>query len=80
VSSYETVDRIRRSHRSARPNPAANPAWANCHLDCGLLLERISKLEAALADIHQSIWTDNHGIERIDVGCIKEALDLDGAP
>jgi hypothetical protein len=30
---------------------------------------------SALRDIRQAIWTDKHGIERIDVGCIKEALE-----
>jgi len=44
ASGYETVDRIRRSHRAARPNPAENPAWANCHMDCGILLEEIEAL------------------------------------
>jgi len=29
----------------------------------------------ALRDIRQSIWTDKHGIERVDIGCIKEALE-----
>ena len=28
----------------------------------------------ALRDIRQSIWTDERGIERVDMGCIKEAL------
>lgn len=50
-SSYETVDRIRRSHRSARPNPAENPAWANCHMDCGILLQKIEELEKANAQL-----------------------------
>lgn len=47
-SGYETVDRIRRSHLSARPNPSANPAWANCHMNCGVLLAQIERLTEAL--------------------------------
>src|SRR5579859_4202531 len=46
MSGYESVDRIRRSHRYARPNPSENPAWANCHMDCGILLERITSATA----------------------------------
>jgi len=44
--TYETVDRIRNSHRHAKPNPAENPAWANCHMDCGILLAEIEHLKA----------------------------------
>jgi hypothetical protein len=29
----------------------------------------------ALRDIRQAIWTDERGIERVDMGCIKEALE-----
>lgn len=43
-SAYETVERISRTYRSARPNPAENPAWANCHMDCGILLAEIERL------------------------------------
>lgn len=44
-SDYETVERIRRTHRSAQPNPAENPAWANAHRDCGVLLAEIERLQ-----------------------------------
>ena len=44
MSPYETVERVRASVRSARPNPAENPAWANCHLDCKVLLAEIDRL------------------------------------
>lgn len=39
-----------------------------------LLQTRNRTLEAALSDIRQAIWTDEHGIERVDMGCIQEAL------
>lgn len=45
---YETVERIRRTHFHARPNPSENPSWANCHMDCGVLLEEIDRLKRVL--------------------------------
>jgi hypothetical protein len=50
-SSYETVERIRNSVRHARPNPSENPAWANCHLDCQVLLAEIERLRAIVREI-----------------------------
>jgi hypothetical protein len=44
------VEQIRRAHASARP-VQANPAWMNCHHDCGFLLARIEHLEKALRAI-----------------------------
>src|ERR1700688_4029915 len=35
-------------HRNARPNPAENPAWANCEHDMGFLIEAIAALQAEL--------------------------------
>jgi len=43
-----TIERIRLTHRAARPDPTQNPAWANCHLDCGVLLAEIARLQVAL--------------------------------
>ena len=59
-SGYESVERIRRSHRNARPDAAENPAWANCHLDCGVLLTEIERLRAELAAATQRAdhWYD----------------------
>lgn len=51
TSAYETVDRIRRTHRHAQPNPAENPAWANCHMDCGILLAEIDRLHKLVMDL-----------------------------
>lgn len=48
-SGYETVDRIRRSWRHAKPNPAENPAWANTHMDVGVLLTEIDRLRGILS-------------------------------
>jgi hypothetical protein len=39
------LDQIRRAHRNARPTQE-NPAWMNCHHDCGFLLSFIDKLWA----------------------------------
>ena len=50
ASNYETVERIRVSHRHARPDVAENPAWANCHKDCGILLTEIDRLERELVE------------------------------
>lgn len=47
----DQVEQIRRAHKSAKPNSAANPAWANCHHDCGVLLAEIDRLVAALDEI-----------------------------
>jgi hypothetical protein len=33
-----------------------------------------ARLREGIADIRQSIWTDKHGIERVDMGCITETL------
>lgn len=41
----ERIEQIRRAHKSARPNAATNPAWANCHHDCGVLLAEIDRLK-----------------------------------
>jgi hypothetical protein len=48
-SGYESVDRIRRSWRAAKPNPASNPAWANTHMDVGVLLAEIDQLRGSLS-------------------------------
>ncbi len=42
-----SIDQIRRAHGSARPKQS-NPAWQNCHHDCGVLLLEIEELLAAL--------------------------------
>lgn len=47
VKSPEAVEQIRRAHESARPT-TANPAWQNCHHDCGVLLAYIADLEGDL--------------------------------
>jgi len=39
-----SVDQIKRAHASARPK-AENPAWMNCHHDCGVLLAEIERLQ-----------------------------------
>lgn len=41
------TNQIRRAHSAARPGPA-NPAWQNCHRDCGVLLTYIEQLEQAI--------------------------------
>lgn len=40
------VDQIRAAHLAARPDPAANPAWANAEHDIGVLLAEIERLNA----------------------------------
>jgi hypothetical protein len=37
------VEQIRRAYLSARPHND-NPAWMNCHHDCGFLLTEIERL------------------------------------
>lgn len=44
MSTDERVEQIRRAHKSARPN-LGNIAWMNCHQDCGILLEKIARLQ-----------------------------------
>lgn len=43
----DRIEQIRRAHASARPNPAANPAWANAENDIGILLAEIDRLRGA---------------------------------
>jgi hypothetical protein len=40
----ERIEQIRRAHASARPNPAANPAWFHAENDIGVLLNEIDRL------------------------------------
>lgn len=42
------IEQIRRAHASARPN-TQNPAWMNCHHDCGVLLAEIERLRRELS-------------------------------
>lgn len=60
VSGYETVERIQRSHRHARPNPAENPAWANCHMDCGILLNEIERLRDGIRGLQATCCGSSH--------------------
>jgi hypothetical protein len=55
MTDVDRIEQIRRAHKSARPNPAANPAWANAENDIGVLLDRIDELERRLAT--QSVVT-----------------------
>lgn len=48
VSVFDQIDQIRRAHASARPKDE-NPAWKNCHHDCGVLLRAIEELQQAAA-------------------------------
>jgi len=49
VASMTEIDRIRRAHAEAQPDATHNPAWANCHRDCGILLEEIKTLQVDIA-------------------------------
>ena len=42
------IDQIRRAHASARPK-TDNPAWKNCHYDCGVLLAAVEALRERIA-------------------------------
>lgn len=37
------IEQIRRAHASAEPKQS-NPAWVNCHRDCGVLLAEIERM------------------------------------
>lgn len=76
MSQYETVDRIRRSHRAARPNPAENPAWANCHMDCGVLLAEIDRLREALEEIRGIKLLTDCGIHPMRAAGIRHAFEI----
>lgn len=45
-TSNELIEQIRRAHASACPKPTENPAWTNCHVDCGILLAELDRLRA----------------------------------
>lgn len=48
LMTNKRLEQIRLAHQSARPNAAENPAWANCHADCGVLLAEIERLQAMM--------------------------------
>ncbi len=43
----DQIDQIRRAHKSVQPKPS-NPAFLNCHHDCGVLLAEIERLNTAI--------------------------------
>ena len=45
-TSNELIEQIRRAHASACPKPTENPAWTNCHVDCGILLAELDRQRA----------------------------------
>jgi hypothetical protein len=42
----DRIEQIRRAHKSARPNPNANPSWFHAENEIGILLQHIERLEA----------------------------------
>ena len=75
-SGYETVDRIRRSWRAAKPNPASNPAWANTHMDVGVLLAEIELLRGSLKLADAAVAARDQTIKDIgfQLGMAEEGL------
>lgn len=57
--SNEIVNQIRLAHASAEPKDA-NPAWQNCHGDCGKLLEHITLLERKLSVARNALDNIKH--------------------
>ena len=47
-TSNELIEQIRRAHASACPKPTENPAWTNCHVDCGILLAELDRQRAEI--------------------------------
>ena len=52
----DRIAQIQAAHQSARPNPAANPAWANAEHDIGVLLALITTLKAERDALCKTIW------------------------
>lgn len=61
----DKVDQIRRAHNSSRPK-TSNPAWLNCHHDCGFLLAEIERLRAVILDIARIVENpDDRALRRV---------------
>jgi hypothetical protein len=50
-----TIKSIIARHKNSRPNPAENPAWANCHHDMGFLIDALEQMREMEANLRGSI-------------------------
>lgn len=65
----DRIEQIRRAHKSAKPNPAANPAWFHAENDIDVLLAEIdrlrdSELGASAGGICEQCRRTSHNLSR----------------
>lgn len=58
---HQRCEQIARAHLSARPT-RDNPAWMNCHHDCGVLLDYIEQLKADFNRLRKSCSAADYAI------------------
>jgi hypothetical protein len=60
----EEFEQIKRAHQHARPNPVANPAWANSHRDLGKLIAAYEDQCETIHNLLRAISVRNDALEK----------------
>lgn len=69
----ELAQQIRRAHDSACPTPA-NPAWQNCHHDCGVLLAYIDALNIEVENLRTGSMRKEEVLHMVSIGLSLGAI------